>query len=105
MDILVLIDRLDDLMHNARPVPLTDQVRLDAQPVYDVLDEIRAQVAGLNPEAGPAAAEPAAAGVDSDALTAAVSAAIRENIPAIAQATAAAVGGARAPQPPPGGPF
>src|ERR671930_605616 len=27
MDVLVLIDKLDDLIHNARPVPLTDQVR------------------------------------------------------------------------------
>ena len=43
--------------------------------------------------------------VDADALRAAVSEAIRENIPAIAQATAAAVGSAGPPQPPPGGPF
>src|ERR671918_744925 len=28
MDVLVLIDKLDDLVHNAKPVPLTDQVRL-----------------------------------------------------------------------------
>src|SRR5213594_1454830 len=27
MDVLVLIDKLDDLIHNARPVPLTDQMR------------------------------------------------------------------------------
>jgi len=24
MDVLVLIDKLDDLVHNAKPVPLTD---------------------------------------------------------------------------------
>jgi len=28
MDLLVAIDTLDDLVHNARAVPLTDQVRL-----------------------------------------------------------------------------
>jgi cell division septum initiation protein DivIVA len=27
MDVLVLIDKLDDLVHNAKQVPLTDQVR------------------------------------------------------------------------------
>src|SRR5215203_4204422 len=27
MDVLVLIDKLDDVVHNARAVPLTDQVR------------------------------------------------------------------------------
>ena len=29
MDVLVLIDKLDDLVHNAKAVPLTDQVRID----------------------------------------------------------------------------
>src|ERR1700753_3185056 len=29
MDVLVLIDKLDDVVHNARPVPLTDQVRVE----------------------------------------------------------------------------
>src|SRR5919106_1375071 len=28
MDVLVLIDKLDDTIHNAKPVPLTDQVRV-----------------------------------------------------------------------------
>src|SRR5919109_1262624 len=28
MDVLVLIDKLDDLVHNAKAVPLTDQVRI-----------------------------------------------------------------------------
>ena len=31
MDVLVLIDKLDDLVHNAKPVPLTDQVRVDKE--------------------------------------------------------------------------
>src|SRR5207344_1447400 len=34
MDVLVLIDKLDDLVHNARPVPLTDQVRVDREEIY-----------------------------------------------------------------------
>jgi len=36
MDILVLIDKLDDLVHNAKQVPLTDQVRIDREEIYDV---------------------------------------------------------------------
>jgi vacuolar-type H+-ATPase subunit H len=31
MDVLVLIDKLDDLVHNAKAVPLTDQVRIDRE--------------------------------------------------------------------------
>src|SRR4029450_3493488 len=42
MVVLVLIDKLDDLVHNARPVPLTDQVRVDREEVYDLLDQMRA---------------------------------------------------------------
>ena len=44
MDVLVLIDKLDDLIHNARPVPLTDQVRIDREEVYDLLDQMRATI-------------------------------------------------------------
>ena len=44
MDVLVLIDKLDDLIHNARPVPLTDQVRVDREEVYDLLDQMRATI-------------------------------------------------------------
>src|ERR687896_21692 len=33
MDVLVLIDKLDDTIHNAKPVPLTDQVRVDKEEV------------------------------------------------------------------------
>ena len=43
-DLLSLIDELDDLIHNAKPVPLTDQVRVDRERVYDLLDRIRAAV-------------------------------------------------------------
>src|SRR4026208_1822015 len=44
MDVLVLIDKLDDLIHNARPVPLTDQVRVDKEEIYDILDQMRATI-------------------------------------------------------------
>src|ERR671923_21538 len=44
MDVLVLIDKLDDQIHNAKPVPLTDQVRVDKEEVYDTLDQMRATI-------------------------------------------------------------
>ena len=44
MDVLVLIDKLDDLVHNAKPVPLTDQVRVDKDEIYDILDQMRATI-------------------------------------------------------------
>jgi vacuolar-type H+-ATPase subunit H len=44
MDVLLLIDRLDDLVHDARSVPLTDQVRVDKVAIHDVLDEMRATI-------------------------------------------------------------
>jgi len=44
MDVLVLIDRLDDLVHNAKAVPLTDQVRVDREEVYEILDQMRATI-------------------------------------------------------------
>ena len=44
MDVLVLIDKLDDLIHNAKPVPLTDQVSVDKEEIYDLLDQMRATI-------------------------------------------------------------
>ena len=44
MDVLVLIDKLDDLVHNAKPVPLTDQVRIDREEIYEILDQMRATI-------------------------------------------------------------
>jgi hypothetical protein len=44
MDVLVLIDKLDDQIHTAKPVPLTDQVRVDKEEIYDILDQMRATV-------------------------------------------------------------
>lgn len=44
MDVLVLIDKLDDLVHNARTVPLTDNVMVDREEIYDLLDEMRSTI-------------------------------------------------------------
>jgi cell division septum initiation protein DivIVA len=44
MDVLVLIDKLDDLVHNAKQVPLTDQVRVDREEIYELLDQMRATI-------------------------------------------------------------
>src|SRR5712691_11385420 len=44
MDVLVLIDKLDDLVHNAKAVPLTDQVRIDRDEIYDILDQMQATI-------------------------------------------------------------
>jgi hypothetical protein len=41
MDVLTLLDKLDDVIYEARPVPLTDQVRIDRGAVYSLLDQIR----------------------------------------------------------------
>jgi regulator of protease activity HflC (stomatin/prohibitin superfamily) len=44
VDVLVLIDRLDDLLHNAKAVPLTDQVRIDREEIFGILDQMRATI-------------------------------------------------------------
>jgi fructose-specific phosphotransferase system component IIB len=44
MEILELLDKLDDLVHNAKTVPLTDQVRIDKQEIYDILDQMRVTI-------------------------------------------------------------
>ncbi|MFY9265431.1 MAG: ATPase [Solirubrobacterales bacterium] len=44
MDVLVLIDKLDDLIHNAKPLPLSDNVRVDKEEIYDLLDQMRATI-------------------------------------------------------------
>ena len=44
MDVLVLIDKLDDLVHNAKPVPMSDKVRVDKEEIYDILDQMRATI-------------------------------------------------------------
>ena len=44
MDVLVLIDKLDDTVHNAKLVPMTGQVRVDKEEIYDILDQMRATI-------------------------------------------------------------
>jgi hypothetical protein len=40
-----LLDRLDAVVKSAKKVWLTDQVRLDKEPLYEVLDQLRGLVA------------------------------------------------------------
>src|SRR4051812_17129380 len=44
MDVLVLIDKLDDLVRNAKPVPLKDQVRVNKDKLNDILDQMRSTI-------------------------------------------------------------
>ena len=44
MDVLVLIDKLDQLVHEAKAVPLTDQVRIDREEIWEILDQMRATI-------------------------------------------------------------
>ena len=44
MDVLVLIDKLDDLVNSAKGVPMTPQVRVDKEEIYDILDQMRATI-------------------------------------------------------------
>jgi hypothetical protein len=41
VDVLALIDDLAKLVLDAKSVPLSDQLRIDREPVYDLLDQIR----------------------------------------------------------------
>jgi cell division septum initiation protein DivIVA len=41
MDSLVLIERLDELMADAKPIPFTHEARVDRDEVYKILDRIR----------------------------------------------------------------
>lgn len=44
MDVLVLIDKLDEIVNNARPMPMTDKVMIDREEIYDILDQMRTTV-------------------------------------------------------------
>ena len=39
-----LVDQLNDLMRNAKAVPFTDQVRIDGERVFDLLDQMRIEL-------------------------------------------------------------
>jgi cell division septum initiation protein DivIVA len=44
MDVLALIDRLHELVHDAKHVPLSGEVRVDKEKLSDLLDEMRATI-------------------------------------------------------------
>jgi len=44
VDVLVLIDKLDEIVNNARPMPMTDKVMIDREEIYDILDQMRTTV-------------------------------------------------------------
>ena len=44
MDALTLVDQLDDLIHQAKVVPLTSQVRVDREEIYKILDQLRVAI-------------------------------------------------------------
>ena len=42
MDLLVAVDKLDDLVFSARPVPMTDQVRMRPERLAEAVADVRA---------------------------------------------------------------
>jgi len=56
---LELVDKLDALIAKARPVPLTDQVRVDADEVRSLVEALRAAVEAELAEPGPGGEGPA----------------------------------------------
>ncbi len=42
MDVAALVERLDDLVHEAKAVPLTDQVRVEREELLELIEEVRA---------------------------------------------------------------
>jgi cell division septum initiation protein DivIVA len=44
MDVLVLIDKLADLVRNAKHVPLRGEVRVDKEELSDLLDQLRVAI-------------------------------------------------------------
>ena len=43
MDILALVDRIEELIDTGRSLPMTSSRMVDAEKVYELIDEIRAQ--------------------------------------------------------------
>jgi cell division septum initiation protein DivIVA len=44
VDVLVLIEKLDELIDNAKGVPMTTQVRIDREEIEEILDQMRATI-------------------------------------------------------------
>jgi hypothetical protein len=47
LEVLRLVDRLDNLIHEAKVVPLTSLVRIERGAAFALLDELRTAVAEL----------------------------------------------------------
>jgi cell division septum initiation protein DivIVA len=43
MDILALVDRIEELVDDGRDVPMSSRRMVDAEKIYEIIDEIRAQ--------------------------------------------------------------
>jgi hypothetical protein len=46
-----LLDELDELVHRAKPIPLTTQIRIERREIYDLLDRLRSAL-GLTADEG-----------------------------------------------------
>jgi len=46
-DLVAVLDELDELVHNAKAVPLTTQIRLDRLEIYELLDRLRVGIGSL----------------------------------------------------------
>jgi vacuolar-type H+-ATPase subunit H len=44
VDVLVLIDKLDELVQGAKSVPMTSQVRIDQEEIYEIIDQMRSTI-------------------------------------------------------------
>jgi vacuolar-type H+-ATPase subunit H len=44
LDVLVLIDKLDELVATAKSVPMTDQVRIDREELFEIIDQMRSTI-------------------------------------------------------------
>jgi len=44
LDVLALIDKLDDLVHNARTMPFSDKVAIEREEIYELLDQMRSTI-------------------------------------------------------------
>src|SRR6201981_752362 len=44
VDVLVLIDKLDELVQTAKGVPMTDQVRIDREELFEIIDQMRSTI-------------------------------------------------------------
>jgi len=44
VDVLVLIDKLDEIVNNARPMPMTDKVMIEREEIYDIIEQMRTTI-------------------------------------------------------------